>query len=74
MGHPEYMGETHLGDLKVGCKAGGGSDVKCSGIQSTGRELELSELRVRQKARWSSHRKKGRSQVSTVIYCLVTIK
>ena len=22
MGHPEYMGETHVGDPKVGCKAG----------------------------------------------------
>lgn len=59
MGHPEYMGETHLGGLKDGRKSGGkagsGSDVKCSGIQSKGRELELSGLQVRQRAGWSSH-------------------
>lgn len=74
MGHPEYMGDTRLVDVKDGCKAGGGSAVKCRGIQSRGTELELWALRVRQKAGWSSHGKTGGNQINTASLHLVTIK
>lgn len=67
MGNPEYMGHTHLVDVKDGFKARNlpkslnsivGPAVKRSRIQSRGRALELWGLWVTQKTGRSSRGKR----------------
>lgn len=74
VGHPEYMGETHLVDIKDGYKWGSGSDVKCSGIQRTWGE-RTKVVRIKDKGRRQDLEQpvKGRNHTLSKL-SLVTMK